>query len=104
MQKGIIVLSTYPDEQTATKIANEIVQLKLAACVNITKIRSFYWWKGKIEDSNEYLLIFKSIDTNAKALKEAITKSHPYEVPEIVEIDMKNVSNNYLKWMVESVS
>lgn len=105
MQKnGIIVLSTYPDEQTAAKIARKIVESKLAACVNLTEIRSLYWWKNKIEDSKECLAIFKSTSNASKMLREAIAKSHPYEVPEIVEIKMNSVSSSYLRWMVESVT
>lgn len=103
MQDGIIVLSTYPDEQTAAKIAKNIVESKLAACVNLTSIRSFYWWKDKIEDSSECLAIFKSTSKTSKMLKDAIAKSHPYEVPEIVEVKMNSVSSSYLRWMAESV-
>ncbi len=104
MQDVIIVFSTYPDERTASKIARKIVESKLAACANITEIRSLYWWKDKIEDSKEYLTIFKSTSRKAKILKEAIAKSHPYEIPEIVEIKMNSVSDSYLRWMVESVN
>ena len=104
MQSGIILLSTYPDEQTAIKVAKKIVKSKLAACVSLTKVRSFYWWEDRIEDSNECLAIFKSVKVNAKELREAITKSHPYKVPEIVELEMNHVSKSYLDWMVESVT
>ncbi|MEM3098236.1 MAG: divalent-cation tolerance protein CutA [Nitrososphaerales archaeon] len=104
MRNGIIVLSTYPNKQTAAKIARRIVESKLAACVNLTEVRSFYWWKEKMEDSKECLAIFKSTSVTGKMLKEAISKSHPYEVPEIVEIKMNRVSNSYLRWMLESTS
>jgi periplasmic divalent cation tolerance protein len=103
MQNGIIVLSTYPDEQTASKMARKIVESKLAACVNLVTIRSFYWWKSEIEDSNECLAVFKSTSRRSKMLREAIARSHPYEVPEIVEIKMNSVSDSYLRWMNESV-
>lgn len=103
MQNGIIVFSTYPDKQTAAKIARKIVESKLAACVNLTEIRSLYWWKDKIEYSNECLAIFKSTRSKSKKLKEAISKSHPYEVPEIVEVKMNSVNSSYLRWMTESV-
>ena len=104
MQSGIILLSTYPDEQTAVKEAKKIVKSKLAACVSLTRIRSFYWWEDKIEDSNEYLAIFKSVRGNAKELREAIAKSHPYKVPEIVELKVNHVNKGYLDWMVQSVA
>ena len=103
MYKRQILLSTYPNEQTAIKIAKKIVKAKLAACVSLTKARSFYWWEGKIEDSNECLAIFKSVKGNTKRLREAIAKSHPYKVPEIVELKVSSVSKSYLDWMVESV-
>jgi len=104
MQHGIILLSTYPDEQTAIKVAKKIVKSKLAACVSLTKVRSFYWWEGRIEDSHECLAIFKSVKGNAKGLREAIAKSHPYKVPEIVELKVNSISKSYLDWMVESVA
>ena len=104
MQSGIILLSTYPDEQTAIKVAKKIVKSRLAACVSLTKARSFYWWENRIEDSNECLAIFKSIKANARGLREAIAKSHPYKVPEIVELKLNHVSKSYLDWMVESVT
>lgn len=104
MQSGIILLSTYPDEQTAIKVAKKIVKSRLAACVSLTKVRSFYWWEDRIEDSNECLAIFKSVRANSKELREAIAKSHPYKVPEIVELKVNRVSKSYLDWMVESVA
>ncbi len=104
MPTGIILLSTYPDEETAAKIARKIVRSKLAACVSLTKVRSFYWWEAKIEDTGECLAIFKSVKTLAKELRAAIAESHPYKVPEIVEIEMNRVSRGYLEWMVESVA
>ncbi len=104
MQSGIILLSTYPNEQTALKVARRIVKSKLAACVSLAKIRSLYWWDDKIEDSKECLAIFKSVKGNSKELREAIAKSHPYKVPEIVELEMNHVSKSYLDWMISSVT
>jgi uncharacterized protein involved in tolerance to divalent cations len=103
MQSGVILLSTYPDERTAVKAGKEIVRARLAACVTFTKVRSFYWWNGRIEDSNECIAMFKSVKERSKKLREAIVKSHPYKVPEIVELRMDSVSKSYLRWMVENV-
>jgi uncharacterized protein involved in tolerance to divalent cations len=104
MHSGLIIISTYPDEKTAVREAKKIVKSKLAACVSLAKVRSFYWWRNSIEDSNECMAIFKSVKANAKDLREAIAKSHPYKIPEIVELDMNRVSKSYLNWMVESVA
>ena len=81
--KPIIIISTYPNKKSITKIANELVQNKIAACVNITKISSIYSWQGKIENASEYIALFKTTQKNKKSLKEKIKASHPYDVPEI---------------------
>ena len=60
----VIIISTFPDNKTITKIANQLVKKKLAACVNITKISSVYSWKGKIENQSEYLALFKTSKKN----------------------------------------
>lgn len=64
--KPIIIISTYPDKKSIIKISNELVKTKLVACVNITKIYSIYAWKGKIENTSEYLAIFKTTNKNKK--------------------------------------
>ena len=82
----VILISTFPDKKTITKIANQLVKNKLTACVNITKISSVYSWKGKIENQSEYLALFKTTKTKLRLLKKELEKLHPYDVPEIVEI------------------
>ena len=102
--KPILIISTYPNKKSITKIANELVQNKIAACVNITKISSIYSWQGKIENASEYLVLFKTTQKNKKSLKEKIKASHPYDVPEIAEINITSINTSYLKWLVESTT
>jgi len=102
--KPIIIISTYPNKKSITKIANKLVQNKIAACVNITKISSIYSWQGKIENASEYLALFKTTQKNKKSLKEKIKASHPYDVPEIAEINITSINKSYLKWLVESTT
>ena len=102
--KPIIIVSTYPNKKSITKIANELVQNKIAACVNITKISSIYSWQGKIENATEYIALFKTTQKNKKSLKEKIKASHPYDVPEIAEINITSINKSYLKWLVESTT
>ena len=102
--KPIIIVSTYPNKKSITKTANELVQNKIAACVNITKISSIYSWQGKIENASEYLAFFKTTQKNKKSLKEKIKASHPYDVPEIAEIEITSINQSYLKWLVESTT
>ena len=100
--KTSIIISTYPNKKSITRIANELVKNKVAACVNITKISSVYSWKGKVENISEYLAIFKTTNKNKKILKEKIKQTHPYKVPEIAEIDVSSINKSYLSWLTES--
>jgi periplasmic divalent cation tolerance protein len=100
--KPTIIVSTYPDKKSILKISNELVKAKIVACVNISKISSVYAWQGKIENSSEYLALFKTTDKNKKILKEKIKSTHPYDVPEIVEIDVKSINKPYLDWLIDS--
>lgn len=102
--KGVILISTYPDEASALKAAKDAVDSRLAACVNIARVRSIYRWEGKVEDAEEYLALFKTTEDSLPRLKEFIASSHPYKVPEIVSIAMDSVSERYMAWMVESIS
>jgi periplasmic divalent cation tolerance protein len=102
--KLVIIVSTYPTKKSISKIANELVKNKTVACVNISKINSIYSWKNKVEDTSEYLAIFKTITKNKIVLKKKIEETHPYEVPEIVEIDVASVNRSYLNWLVESTN
>lgn len=100
--KPVIIVSTYPDKKIVEKTANELVKKRLVACVNISQISSIYSWKGKIEKTSEYLALFKTTKKNKTALKKAIQKTHPYDVPEIAEIDVSSVNPQYLKWLIDS--
>ena len=98
----IMIISTFPDKKSISKIANHVVKKKFAACVNITKISSVYSWKGKIENQSEYLAVFKTTKKNQSRLKKEIKDLHPYDVPEIAEIDITSINKPYLKWVIDS--
>jgi periplasmic divalent cation tolerance protein len=85
-------------------IANELVKKKLAACVNMTKISSVYTWKGKMQNQNEYLAFFKTTKKNQSALKNELKELHPYDVPEIAEINVESINQPYMKWIVDSTN
>jgi len=102
--KPVIIISTYPNKKTISKIAKEFVQYKIVACVNISKISSIYSWNKKIENTSEYLAIFKTTLKNKKLLKQRIKETHPYDVPEIAEIDITSINKSYLKWLIESTN
>ena len=102
--KPVVIVSTFPSKQSVTSIANKLVKKKLAACVNITKISSIYTWKGKVENQNEYLALFKTTKKNQLTLKKELKKLHPYDVPEIAEINVESVNQPYMKWLVDSTN
>ena len=102
--KPVIVVSTFPSKQSVTSIANKLVKKRLAACVNITTISSIYTWKGKIENQNEYLALFKTTKKNQSVLKKELKKLHPYDVPEIAEINVESINQPYMKWLVDSTN
>jgi len=102
--KPVIIVSTFPNKQSVTNIAKKLVKKKLAACVNITNISSIYAWKGKIENQPEYLALFKTSKKNQSKLKKELQKLHPYDIPEIAEINVDSINQPYLKWLVDSTS
>jgi periplasmic divalent cation tolerance protein len=80
-----LVLTTAPDRETATRIARTVVEGSLAACVNLLPgVRSIYRWQGRIEESDEVLLVLKTTAARLLELERAIGELHPYEVPEFV--------------------
>lgn len=102
--KPKVIISTYPNQQSIKIIANYLVKNNLVACVNITKISSIYRWKGKIENTSEYMAIFKTQSKNLKKLKLKIKETHPYEVPEIMEIEINSINQSYLKWLISETT
>ena len=104
-QSGILIISTFPNEEVAVRVARElIINKKLCACVNLAKVRSLYSWKNVFEDHEEIIALFKTTKISVDKLKSTIKKIHPYEVPEIVEIRLDAVSEPYLKWMMQSTT
>lgn len=100
----IIVLCTTPDYDCAKKIAQILVEKKLAACCNIIPgLTSVYSWKNKIQEDIESLLLIKSAKQKFELLKEEILLVHPYDLPEIISLDVSEGHKKYLEWVFSSV-
>ncbi len=100
MTDKIVVFSTAPSAEEAEKIARSLVDARLAACVNVVPgMRSFYRWKGSIEDAPEWLLVIKSSRGRFDALRTVLEKLHSYEVPEVIALSVIDGAQNYLNWM-----
>lgn len=99
----VIIVSTYPDMDSISQIATKVIKSGLAACVNVSAISSFYLWDGKVmENEQEQIAIFKTAFDRKDALKEVINQTHPYDVPEIIEISTSDVNSSYMNWLVSS--
>jgi periplasmic divalent cation tolerance protein len=100
MTDKIVVLSTCASAEEAERLARRVIDDRLAACVNVlSPVRSFYRWKGEIEDSAEWLLIIKSTRDKFDGLRAALESAHTYEVPEVIAIPIVEGSPNYLSWI-----
>jgi len=103
-EESILVLSTFPDAETARRVGRTVIEEKLAACVNILpQIESIYRWKEKIETSSEVLALLKSTTWKYQLLEARILELHPYEVPEIISIRIDSGNLEYLRWIEQSV-
>lgn len=100
MTDKIVVLTACDSLELASNLARDLVERRLAACVNITPgARSIYHWKGKVEDTAEWLLMIKSRRDLFPALRAAVEKLHAYEVPELIALPVAEGSEPYLAWL-----
>ena len=97
-----LVLTTCPNEQIAKTIAEHLVKNKLAACVNILpNVTSIYHWQGKIQCDNEVKLLIKTDSEKFALLNAQINKLHPYDVVEVIALNIQQGDNHYLNWISE---
>jgi periplasmic divalent cation tolerance protein len=99
----LVALSTVATPEDAERIARELVERGLAACVNVVPgIVSVYRWKGNVERDEERLLVIKTRGERFEALREALVSLHPYEVPELIALRVEDGHPPYLDWIVSS--
>ncbi|TLY17779.1 MAG: divalent-cation tolerance protein CutA [Thaumarchaeota archaeon] len=85
-------------------MAKAAVKRRLPACGGISQVRSIYSWKGTLRDEAEALIIFKTTEEKVPRLRAFLEKEHPYETPEIIEVQVARVNAHYLSRVVESVA
>lgn len=99
-----LILCTCPDTSVAERIAHQLVEQQLAACVNIIpQIKSIYRWQNAIETAHEQLLLIKTSTHCYAQLEQCVKSLHPYEVPEIIALDISKGLPSYLQWIAESI-
>ena len=100
----IVVLMTAASAEEATKIADALINSKLAACVQVLpEIHSVYLWKGEVERSREVLMIAKTTSAKFDRLESQVRAIHSYETPEIIALPLAAWSEDYLKWLTSSL-
>lgn len=98
----IEIKTTFNNKQEAQNVAEILLNKKLVACGQIFEIESHYVWQGKREINPEYCLVMKARKNSFKAIEKEIKKNHSYQCPEIVAIDLAELSLEYCKWIYES--
>jgi periplasmic divalent cation tolerance protein len=96
----LLVLTNCPDDATATRLRRELVDARLAACVNqLGAVQSTYRWQGAVEEASEVPLLIKTTRDRYAELEALIRRLHPYSVPEILAIAVERGCPDYLAWV-----
>ena len=97
-----IILTTCPTDKEAKILALKLLTEKLAACVQLSPITSYYTWKGDTHTDPEVRLLIKTNTKLYESVEQLIKKYHSYEVPQIVQISIMDGSDEYLGWIDEN--
>jgi len=105
MTDKIVVFSTCATEEDASKLAQALVEARVAACVTLVPgARSVYRWQGAVESATECLLIIKSDRPRFERLRASLEHLHNYEVPEVLAISVVDGAPNYLDWLRDQLA
>ena len=104
IENVLLVFCTSPDFKEARNISRILVEKKLAACCNIIpKISSIYQWHGKLEESQEILILIKTTQKKYDQVEKEIKMLHSYSVPEIIATKIVTGSKAYIDWISENL-
>ena len=103
MDKYIIVITLCDQEEIANNIVDTLLEKKLVAGSQMTKVNSKYWWNNKLEECIEYKLEFRTKESRFNEIEKEIKKIHNYEVAEISSYEIKNTSKEFLNWIDENI-
>ena len=100
MNETLLVITNFPDAESATELAQQIVKARAAACVNqLSPCTSTYRWQDKIESATEVPLLIKTTQAAYPRLEKLIREAHPYELPEIIAVPLTTGLPEYLSWI-----
>ena len=97
--RTLLVLTNLPDRAAAERIADLVIEKRLAACANILACRSVYRWKGAVQHDEEHPMLIKTTAERYPALEQALRGAHPYELPEIIAVPIERGLPAYLDWV-----
>ena len=98
-----LVLVTHPNKEHAERITRGVIDAKLAACVLVTDVKSFYNWEGKLNEDDEVVTILKTTTDKVADLEKYITTNHDYDVPAIISFQ-GNANQSYGKWLSQQLN
>ena len=98
-----LVVSAFPSRDAALDAVGGALERRLAACANLVPSESRYWWEGKVEAASEVVVVFKTDPKRVGALFRYVRESHPYRVPEVIEVDVPRVEPGYLAYLAETL-
>lgn len=99
MSDAIVILTTCPNHNEAKQLASDLIEKKLAACVQLNPIESFYTWEGNVQIDPEIRLTIKTKTALYGAVETFILKHHSYDIPQIIAIDIDAGYLKYLDWI-----
>ncbi|MCW3980187.1 MAG: divalent-cation tolerance protein CutA [Candidatus Bathyarchaeota archaeon] len=100
MLEYLQVVTVVGSKEDAERISALVVERRLAACSQVLgPITSIYWWKGKVERAEEWMCLMKSRDETYQDLESTIRQNHPYEIPEILALQVAHGDKSYLEWL-----
>ena len=101
MENVRVVLVTIPAGK-AEELASNVVENRLAACVNVVPtVKSFFWWDDKLQNTDEAMLVIKTTQIRLEELIKFVRNNHPYDVPEIITIPVAEGLPDYINWVIE---
>ena len=101
--QACVVMTTVSNREQAEKLAKAVLEARLAACVQIQEITSYYWWDEKINHEPEQLLYLKTTSDKYQALEAWLIANHGYDTPEILQLPVQAGFEKYLDWMQKEV-
>lgn len=105
MTQAILIITNVPDSAVAEKISRQLVENRLAACVNVLPpVHSVYRWHDAVEEATEIMLLIKTVQNLYSKVEKKIVELHPYDVPEVIALPINNGLPSYIGWIAAATT